>query len=325
VKLSQIHNATIIENVILEALTERQKLGLSILKKMCKDEEGFINDIVKELDPDRAAEDEHRAGKRQELARWIQTAEEGEVRKGTAFGRPVKVKALGEPISTMGNQVKTTVGESVIRGMIAEGRFKKIGASLIKYLANMVSANDDNDESQLVAQVLDEYPELTAIRRYARKAEGDISEDEDFWAVVQRALQSSASFGNFPAPDLEDLKDVMQRTYEMAESVTGGRGLLAECVIVETTVSRIMRKIGVPVDLIPRLMDKHGIEDREFDISDVSDTRRQEAEMVPQHNKDYADEVIKMAGILLKQAEKQANNAAEEEFEPVGEEMPEEY
>lgn len=312
-KLSKIHNSTILENVIVEALSDRQKLGLQILKKMCGDDTDFINDVVKELDPERAATEEHKEEKRQELARWIQTAEKGEVRKGTAFGRPVKVKALGTPIAVMGESVRTPVGIFVIRGMMAEGRFKKIGANLIKYLAKMIGANDDDDESQLVAQALDEYPELVAIKRYAKRADEGIAQDDGFWNVVQRALKSAASYHGIPAPDLLDLKDIMQQSYDIVESFD--RGLLTEHVIVETTISKLMRRIGVPVDRIGELLDRHDIEDIDFDVSDVRDSKEREKEMLPKQNMDFADETIKMSAILLRTAQKKAEQEAEVEFE----------
>lgn len=242
-KLNRLHKSLTTE-FLMEELDPQQEQKLAYIQMMVskqgKDGQEVSRKIRGLIDPSFARKE----GQKATLQRWLDGAQRGETKDGSAYGRKVRI----------------TVLESAVRDLVTEGIFKNIGAMVYRKLHDLISG--ERQEHELVSNALDTYRELAAIPRYAKKAEESIYDDPQFWALVDQVTNGLG----------DQVKNLVQRTYErIAEMKEAPDGVLTETVIHEARISQVLASLDLDRGMIDGIMRQYGLEDADYDVSRLKD------------------------------------------------------
>lgn len=354
-KLRQLHAGSATDFILLrEELSPKQQEGLSYVQMMVarqgKDPTQFVSDVRKLLDPDSS----RRAGARESVQKWLQGADPKDFRDGRFFGRKVRV----------------TVLEAIVRDtMLTESRFRQIGAKILSTLADMIK--NEGDDSEAVERDLGEFPQLAILQRYAKRAKSYIFDDEKFWSEVERAMASAAAYHQMESPSAAMVRRQLKDTYEhvantapeekeegkepvvAAESRKRG-SIFTEMVVMEMgSISGVLGKLGIKPEVVADLMQRHEVEDTQYDIERLRSAGKTVQELpgraakavkgavkgamtkavsavkdisgdVREANREFANEVIKQAAFLLRVKREETEQGPEEPEAPPPEEKKQE-
>jgi hypothetical protein len=243
VKLNHLHIGAVRDLVINEEFDAGREEQLAYLQMMAarqgKDAAKFIERVRGYTDPAHAK----KMGAKATFERWVQAAMPGESRVGRSLGRRVKV----------------TVLESETKAAITEGFFSDIGDIIMSKLRNILG--DDNKEHALVAKALDRHPALTAIHRYARKAEQPIYDDENFWALIDKITSGKAN----------EVKRLAHGTFKRISESKERVDVLSECTIIEARMTEVMTQLGLDQGTTDGLMRQFNLRDEDYDLARMRD------------------------------------------------------
>jgi hypothetical protein len=379
VKLRQLHAGSATDFLLLrEDLAPKHMEGMQALEKMVKsqgvDPTKFLVDVRRVLDPDAVRE----TGARESAEEWVKRAEVGAIRRGRLFGVPVEVEKLGslekepevERLSAesrfYGIKHKVTILEAVIAESLLNEDWAALGRAVWNNLRDMILDIEKGDEKKFIVRDLDEFPQLAALQRYAKRAKGFIYDDERFWHEVGRAMRSAGleqGLSRDKIPGAEEVRERLMDTYERLEQANESidkseHMLLAECVIVEASISDLLIQMGVKPEMAAELMKRHNVSDQpslfgpdakpkitrerprmmpdedESDIGDAGEMTRLVAkvrnispkelegkgQIAQYENREFAYAVIKLAAFELRKAVRKYLTASPEE-EAAGEEV----
>jgi hypothetical protein len=241
VKLRELNLTSPID--IFEGLDYKQREKLAriemLITKQGKDPEPIINRIRGMIDPEFAKS----KGRAATLKSWVAAAKPGEKKQGKLHDRKVEI----------------TVLEAALHDCISEGIFGDIGKILSRKISNLL--RDEPKEDENIKSVLDTYPALAALQRYAAQAKDHIKDDPRFWELVEKV---SPGHG-------EEVKKWVSATYRhrVTESKDGKiPGLFTKCII-EAKISDEMRALGMGEEEITDLLAKGEIQDISYVGSEI--------------------------------------------------------
>lgn len=226
---------TINDMILFETIQPKQLENLHYLAMMAArqnvDPTKFMNKVRGLIDP------QHRSNNQAELT--LTNAKPGDEMIGKIYGRKVKV----------------TVLESEVRQMLYEGFFSDVGDLITKKLRKFIG--DERKEHELVSKAIDKYPALASIHRYAKRAEDNMYDDPNFWALVDKITGNKSN----------EIKRLAHGTFKRVTESKLRNGLLTECIIVEARMTEVMRELGLDNNTIQGLMQDFQLTDDDYDIS----------------------------------------------------------
>lgn len=295
-KLRELNLASPID--IFEGLDYKQRERLAriemLIAKQGKDPEPIMNRIRGMIDPEFAKS----KGRAATLKSWVAAAKPGEKKQGKLHDRKVEI----------------TVLEAALHDCITEGIFGDIGKIISRKLSSIL--RDEPKEDENVKSVLDNYPPLAALQRYAAQAKDHIKDDPRFWELVEKVAPGHG----------DEIKKWVSATYRrrVAESKDGKMpGLFTKC-ITEAKISDEMRALGMADEEIASLLGQHEVQDISYVGSELrgaasavkqapgkalrgaygavrSKTQKMAGD-VRELNDDFVSAVILTAGMIIKTA-----------------------
>lgn len=316
-RLRDLARASASDIILYEGINPSKEEKLAFVQMMIakqgKDPAQVINRIRGLIDPEHA----QREGHKKSFEDWVKKAVKDETKEGKAYGRRVRV----------------TVLESVVREMITEGFFSDIGKVIVSKLRGVLG--DEYTEDNLVSQALDAYPQLAALHRYANKSSEFLYDDEKFWALVDRVTEGKG----------REVRRIVHGTFPRLEESKQHKSLFSECILVEARISEVMAELGLEPDWINGIMRQYDIRDEDYDITRLRDAWQRargnvqdaikyigdlpgkaaqaakdlpkaagkmvSSQRVREENRRVADEVIKIAAVLMQVIESGAETPQE--------------
>lgn len=240
-KLSTLHKAT--ARALLEGFDSTAvQQNLSLLQRMItsqgKDPEAVLRRIKGSINPKILGDagGGMKAIYSERVKNFVSSAQAGQFVDGVSHGRKVRL----------------TVLEYILR----EGYWSSIGRAILGKLRQDIEMGGD-DEHELTAKAIDEFPVLAWILRYARRAEADLMQDETFW---QKLDQTTGGLGQ-KVREMADAVIPMMR--EMREK-NPNAGLLSEMLVIERKLSDVMVGAGLDQMTAKQIMGEFGLRDDEF-------------------------------------------------------------
>lgn len=241
-KLSTLHKATaraLLEGFDSNAVQENLKLLERMITSQGKDPEAVLRRVKGSINP-KLLGDGGGSGMKaiysERVKNFVSSAQAGQFVDGISHGRKVRL----------------TVLEYILR----EGYWSNIGRAILGKLRQDIEMGGD-DEHELTAKAIDEFPVLAWILRYARRAEADLMQDETFW---QKLDQTTGGLGK-KVREMADAVIPMMR--EMRES-NPSANLLSEMLVIERKLSDVMVGAGLDQMTAKQIMGEFGLRDDEF-------------------------------------------------------------
>lgn len=316
-RLRELTRASTLNMVLYEGFdpSKEEKLGFiqMMVAKQGKDPAAVVNRIRGLIDPEYARQE----GQKRSFKDWVTKALKDETKEGRAYGRRVRV----------------TVLESVVRDMITEGFFSDVGKVITAKLRDLLG--DEYSEDKLVGQALDQYPQLAALHRYSNKATGFLYDDEKFWELVNRVTDNKG----------KEIRRIVQGTFPRLEESRRRHSVFSECIIVEARISEVMAELGLEPNWVSGIMRQYDIRDDDYDLARLKDawqraqgnvqkaiefvkeipgqaaqamkdlpqsaSKMVNVQRVREENRRVADEVIKIAAVMMQVIESGAETPQE--------------
>lgn len=250
-RLSELHSSAINRFSLQEEVDPAQQEKLGYLQMMVArqgvDPDQFMNRVKGLVQPGFAKQ----AGAKMTLSRWLGDAQSGDSKDGISHGRKIRI----------------TVLESEVRELITEGVFRGVGHMIVSKLRDIIGG--DRQEHQLLTTALDTNPGLTAIVRYARRADDFVYDDPKFWELVDGMTGGRAQL----------IKRIVHSSFERLEESKQRFDVLTECEITEARISRVMAELGLDQETIEGLMQQFDIRDEDYDIDRLKGVGRKAKEL----------------------------------------------